>query len=111
MRLKPREFDWRDTLKAGDMLLTPSRDLRAVRKVRYGPDGFLKTVIFAIRHCSWTGRAYTVYQRTDLKTLGYVKAGVRARLDRPMDKMLDQCLTYENRFDQCLTCKDAKVLA
>lgn len=110
---KPIPKDWRDTLQVGDVLLTPSRDMRVVRHVTYNKNGYLRAVNLAIRQCSWTGRAYTCYFRTDLETLGFHKAGVRARLTSEMDKKLEHDLMYENRFkqDQYLTCIDARCLA
>lgn len=108
VRIKP---DWRDELKVGDVLITPSGDLRIVRDVRMKKCGLLRCVTLAIRRCSWTRRAYTIYCRPDLVTIGYRKAGVRARLSGPLDEKMAQCLAYENRFNQCLTCHDAKAIA
>ena len=103
--------DWRDELKVGDVLITPSGDLRVVRQVTMRKRGLLRSVALAIRHCSWTKRAYTIYCRPDLATMGYRKAGVRARLNGPLDAKMLECLAFDNRFNQCLTCEDARAMA
>lgn len=102
--------DWRDTLKVGDVLITPSRDLRVVRGVSF-KGKYVRSITLAIRHCSWTGRAHTTIGRSDLQWRGFNKAGVRARLDGPLDEKFRQDIQYDNRFTPCLTCHDARVIA
>ena len=72
-----KQKDWRDELKVNDILITKSGDLRVVREAVYYNDGILRSVTFAIRRCSWTGRSTTSYCRSDLKTLKFRKADVK----------------------------------
>lgn len=68
-RAKPAP-DWFSKVQAGDVLRTPSGDLRLVRAVHRNPPKPRRKreqvwVYFAIRHCSWTGRCYTLYSDSD----------------------------------------------
>ena len=69
--------DWRDDLKAFDVLITKSGDLRVVRQAVYFSDGKLSHIVLAIRRCSWTKHATTIYERSELKNLKFRKAEVK----------------------------------
>jgi len=87
--------DWRETLKIGDILITPSGDWRIVRDVQYWSDdnwcksrqGLLGFVDLAIRRCSWTSRAYTTKCRYDIGKWKKLE-GVRAKLNTEADKKI-----------------------
>lgn len=103
--------DWRETLKVGDVLRTPSKDFRVVRKVSRRKSGLIWGVTLAIRRCSWTHRAYTVLTRSDLRTMGYRKANVCVRLTSKMDRALDRCiLLRDGKNGQSLTCCDVRAM-
>lgn len=112
-RRKKLPLDWRDTLNVGDVLISKHRDLRVVREVHYMDTGHIRSVTLAIRRCSWTKKSFTIINRTDLHSRGFTKAGVRARLNKPMDALFEYALQDENRFSErpCLTCFDVQGLA
>lgn len=86
--MKHQQPEWMARVVVGSVFKTPSGDLRLVRKVSRW-DGKLGAVTFAIRRCSWTGRAYTVYCAADLKTMGWQLLPVRVKaLDGPLDVKL-----------------------
>lgn len=101
---KRRQEPWMAYVKAGDVLQTPSGDLRVVRKVRRFSDGDLSSATFAIRRCSWTSRAYTVKGFTDL--MGWYFVLSRELPDDKISKKLAHDLRYSKRFDPKLTCCD-----
>jgi len=106
--------DWFAILRVGDVLQRGRHGpLRVVRDVhRYSAHswnrhrrrqaGRLGSITFAIRHCSWTKRPYTVYTASDLKTFGYRYVGARVRLDRPIDKRL--AVAIRDSTNQSLKC-------
>jgi len=99
-----QQTDWMAHVKPGDVLETPSGDLRIARSVTRFPDGDLKAINFAIRRCSWTGRAYTCYGFTDLMKW---KFKMKRKLPRDrISRLLAHDLRYECRMpeDQVLTC-------
>lgn len=103
--------DWFAFVRPGDVLQRGKNGtLRVVRDVsrwsrvkrvgRFGYDivrghGPLRSVTFAIRHPSWTGRAYTVYNANDLKTNGWRYVGARVRLDTEMDRKIHEAITED----------------
>lgn len=99
--------EWFAFVQAGDVLRAPSGLLRIVRRVsrhRGRP-----WVYFAIRHPSWTKRAYTVFTPSDLKTMGYQYVGARVKLQGEMDRRLAAAIdekTHLSRGDYSLTCYD-----
>jgi hypothetical protein len=74
---KKLQKDWRDELLVNDILITKSGDLRVIREALYYADGTLRSITLAIRRCSWTKHATTIYERSALKTLGFRKADVK----------------------------------
>jgi hypothetical protein len=63
----------------GSVLAEGSGAWRVVRAVSRYPNGDLYGVTFAIRHCSWTGRCYTVCHYSDLKQRGFRLLKVKPR--------------------------------
>lgn len=76
---------WMRTVQVGDVLESPSGTHRVVRGVHRYANGDLRSLTFAIRHCSWTGRPVTSYGYTDLRRGGWRPTGVRLTLDTEMD--------------------------
>lgn len=96
--------DWRDELQAGDVLYEGGRasSPRVVRRASYR-EGFLSAVTLAIRHCSWTGRPYTVIGRSDLRSRGFIPTPFRVdpprtKLERELQRNID------NRDIRSLSC-------
>ena|SRR5690348_1976563 len=80
--------EWMARVCVGSVFKTPSGDLRLVRRVSRW-SGKLGSVTFAIRRCSWTGRAYTVVSASDLLTRGFKLMPVRVKsLNGPLDTRL-----------------------
>lgn len=100
-----RRFAWIKTLQVGDVLRAPSGVLRIVRSVQHsGPSLGKTSVCFLIRHCSWTGRCYTVLTGCDLATIGYVKTGARAKLNHGFDRAVEHDMGGIHWRDAKLTC-------
>lgn len=96
-------------LQVGDVLWNKCRtDARVVRKVSRYANGDLRCVSFAIRRCSWTNRCYTVLHAMDLIYRGYHPAGMRCKLDRIWDELIEFCVKHNRKEDQRLTCCDVK---
>lgn len=89
-------------VKVGDVLQMPSGTQRVVRKVSFFENGDLRSCHFAIRKCSWTGRAYTCYGFTDLMRWHFVMA--RPLPATKLDEKLARDMRYSKRFDQRLDC-------
>jgi hypothetical protein len=109
---KPKK-DWRDELKANDILITKSGDLRVIRDAVYFRDGILRSVILAIRKCSWTRSSTTMYSRADLKTLKFRKAFVKFKPTEADDKFQEFVRKERRNPSTCrnYTCIDAKSFA
>ncbi len=80
---------WMCFAKEGDVLRTPKGDYRVIRSISRFDDGDLRSADFAIRRPSWTGRAYTTYNFTDLRNWTYVMAR------EPGTSKLDKTLHWE----------------
>ena len=109
-RYKLNGYAWRpwfDTVKRGDVLIDKFGNERIVRAVHKYKSNICLT--FAIRHCSWTGRCYTVLNKADLIYRGFRYSGVTLPLKDPIDKAIDHDITYEHRFRQKTPC--CKVVA
>lgn len=90
--------DWRDEIKAGDILLSKNGVERVVRAVTHRGET-LHSVTFAILRRSWTDRAYTVIFRSELKERGFTPTGKKYRFKAgTVDTDLMHDLRYENRF-------------
>src|SRR6188768_3660544 len=97
-------MNWIDNIKPGDSIIL-GKSLRLVRSVTRDREGHVHYITLAIRKCSWTKRAYTVYSKTDLKHKGKPTRAPRIKLDKPSDKKLRKC--FEDPYaKQCLDCCD-----
>jgi len=90
-------LDWRDTLSEGDIIRSASGDLRVVRKASYWdkpyrnrPAGMLYGVYLLIRNCSWTGKCYTVINRSDLVSRKFEPTGLRWESDAAFKVLLEK---------------------
>lgn len=108
--------EWISKIRKGDILETPSRQQRIVRNVKhyqhnYGAHkGAIRTAVcFTIKHCSWTGRCYTVLSGTDLVQRGFRPTGKRKRLQSKIDKLID--LELDRRGKPELGCCGVKGIA
>lgn len=105
--------EWMSRVVEGSVFKTPSGDLRVVRKVSRW-NSKLGCVTFAIRHCSWTGRAYTVVTASDLMTRGFRLLPVRVKaLDGPLDVRLSTAINgnEDRRTGYSIRCCDVKGIA
>jgi len=105
--------DWRDTLKVGDVLISPTGSWRVVRAVSYWSEdnwcatrrGLLQSVTLSIKRCSWTGRAFTLKIRSDLARWQKLE-GARAKLSTEADrKLLEDIRKYTTNHFTCCTVK------
>jgi hypothetical protein len=78
------QLPWMADVRVGDVLEDANGTQRVVREVKRYKDGELRSVCFAIRRCSWTGRCYTILGYTDLRYRGYRKVG-RTRMGSAID--------------------------
>lgn len=103
------ELDWRDNIKVGDVLRTHNGNFRIVRKVyrRHG-DKFLGSVTFTIQQCSWTGRCYTIVNRSDLKQRKFSPTGVRVTKMTTMDKRINRDIIEDRPRGTRLSCCDVR---
>jgi hypothetical protein len=100
-----RDQPWQD-LEVGEGLIAPSGKLRIVRHVSRSQK--YVRVTFLIQHCSWTGRAVTVYSTRELKSLGYRRLGKKFALRTRFDKLLAPDIECVNREWCNFTCCDVK---
>lgn len=122
--MKRAQPDWMATLQVGDVL-TNGRSYRVVREVSRWQrgrvagkrrlqtipgEGPLRGVVFTIRHCSWTKRCYTVLTASDLLTLRFRPAGVRVKLNKPVDAKIAASL-HERGTRRTLRCCDVRGIA
>lgn len=92
---------WIKRIRKGDVLKARNGVLRVVRDVSHsGPSNGKTSVTFAIRHCSWTHRPYTVLTGNDLVQFGYrpTKAHValRKKIDREIERDFNGRLVSAN---------------
>ena len=82
---------WIKQIRKGDVVESKTKSLRIVRAVQHsGPSLGKTSVTFAIQHCSWTGRCYTVYTGSDLRTMGYRPVRARFRLRTDFDVAIER---------------------
>jgi hypothetical protein len=90
------KHSWIARIKKGDVLRSRSGVLRVVRGVTHsqvhynGPPHIRTNVVFAIKHCSWTGRPYTVYTGNDLVQMGYRPTSARVSLRKKIDRAIER---------------------
>ncbi len=113
------KWAWLDEIQPGDVLLERGdiNKLRVVRAVcrypkgdRYGRDGFVRSVTFTIKHCSWVERCYTVLGRPDLKSRKFTPSGARKQAMTTLDKMIALDITKDSN-EKRLDCCDVKGIA
>lgn len=92
-------------LRVGDVVRMPSGTLRTVRRVTHHPVSGKASISLAILHCSWTRRAYTIYNGNDLAQ-GWTVTGTRRKLRTKLDRELAREIT--NYGLPTLTCCDVK---
>lgn len=102
--MTPEEID---RIVVGDVLKTPSGDYRVVREVGTGPTRGLFPdkpyyFAFAIRRCSWTGKAYTIMCRSQL--YDWERVGLRIKLDSELDEQFVDDLNCASNVPTVLTC-------
>jgi hypothetical protein len=105
--------DWMARVVVGSVLANGNSPWRVVRRVSRKANGDLWGVYFAIRHCSWTGRCYTVVTASDLKVRGFRLMPVRAREFRSeIDIRIQRAInSNECRGHYSVTCCDVKGVA
>jgi hypothetical protein len=78
------QSDWVWSVKVGDVLKTPSGDLRVVQDVRDSSGGKSYRKLwfeFTIRRCSWTRRPYTLYNGAEIFYMGWRPTNYRVEID------------------------------
>ncbi len=105
-RLQP---DWMRTVQVGDVLVNATGAYRVVRDVARFPCGALRSLTFTIRRRSWTNRAYTVINFTDLRHQGYRPARARSKLNGPMDPVIARVVADHWNWE--LTARDVVGIA
>lgn len=108
---------WIDEVQPGDILLERGEVPRVVRAVsrykpgdRYGRDGFVRSVTFVTKRCSWVQRCYTIVNRTDLKLRKFAPSGQRRVHPTLLDKMIALDITKDAR-NKRIDCCDVKGIA
>lgn len=112
---------WIGRIQKGDVLRSRSGMLRVVREVshhevRYsGPPHIRTSVVFAIKHCSWTRRPYTVYTGNDLVQMGYrptsARVSLRKKIDRAIARVYGATPNWSARKPYEITCCDVEDVA
>lgn len=105
------QLSWMHRLKIGDRLQRGNSPPRVVRNISRYDNGDLRCVTFAIRHCSWTSRCYTVMHSNDLIQLGYTKVRGKYSLRTRLDKKIEYCITNHQNEYQVLDCCDVRGVA
>ena len=108
-----QQLPWMRRVVVGSVLAGDSGTWRVVREVSRYANGDLRSVVFAIRRCSWTHRCYTILGYTDLIQRGFRMVPVRPRrlrskLDRTIRRALHQP-GYERPY--AATCCDVEGVA
>jgi hypothetical protein len=107
--------DWISEVRPGDVVRSKKNgDLRVVRQVTqhrcklpYCRPGCkaMRSFTLLIRHCSWTGRGYTILFPTDMR-LRYEPTGANVGIDQGIEALLK----LEKGREKLLTCCDMKGL-
>lgn len=96
--LRKPDPEWFKDVTIGSVLREPNGGpFRIVRYVtRRRCDGRLMFVGFAIRRSSWTGRCYTMYTASDIKSRGFTMVPhVRVKLDKLIDVRIAQAMAQD----------------
>jgi hypothetical protein len=95
--------------KVGQIFRAPSGLLRVCRHVSPCEKNPKRTsVFFTIKHCSWTGRCYTVYSLQDLFNLGYVMTKKRVRVRGKFAEKIVEEMTLKVARPPKITCCDVE---
>lgn len=97
---------WPD-IKTGEIVRAKSGLLRVVRRVN--DCGGKIYVFFTIKHCSWTGRCYTLYSTNELHHMGYRRIYRLFKLGDELDIEIEA--EFNDRDRRKLTCCDVEGLA
>lgn len=105
-----KQADWMRSVKVGDVLRSGRGTLRVVREASFFHDGQLRAIAFVIRHKSWTGRATTTMNYTDLMQFGYAPhfPRVRSKLATELDAKIAHCVKHHRMEDQVLFADDVR---
>jgi hypothetical protein len=107
--MQPR---WMREVVKGSVLAEGSGTWRVVREAHRKPNGDLWGVTFAIRHCSWTGRCYTILTATDLKVRGFRLVRVAPRkLRSVIDRRIAASIRDHHARPYPATCCDVEGVA
>jgi hypothetical protein len=102
-------------LRVGDVIASPGGSWRVVRVVHRSPNGNLWGVTLTIKHCSWTGRCYTVLCANDLRQRGFYRVPVkRRRLRSAFDQKIRQAIErneHPKHGRYSVTCCDVEGVA
>lgn len=101
---------WIRRLQVGDIVRAKSGLLRVVRAVTHHPHG-VSSIVFVIKHCSWTRRCYTYMNSHDLITFGYRPTGKRLPLRKNIDKEIASNIVNHSKDLQTLKCCDVEGLS
>lgn len=117
-RLPKGQPEWMARLRIGDVLKSANGSYRVVREINRHPAssrvcaGWLRSVTFSIKHCSWTGKCYTVLTATDLKQRGFAPVGARVKLTKPIDTAVLACIRGNDGANgKSLRCCDVRDIA
>jgi hypothetical protein len=99
--------EWISKIQVGDVLKNRSGTLRIVRAVHHSRvcDHIRTSVYFTIKHCSWTGRCYTILGGNDLVQNGYQPTGAKVKLRARFDRFIEEEFEMPNPI---LTCCDVR---
>jgi len=106
------QWKWIRALQPGDVIESPTGNLRIVRSVTHclHPRGHGRvSVSFVINRCSWTHRPYTTLCDSDLTTIGYRPIGLRIKLDTEFDEAILR--EIGNHDDPEINCCDVRGIA
>lgn len=114
--------EWAHIINKGDVVRTNTGDIRVCRSVHRGSpktgkgsstSTYARRVFchFAIRHCSWTGRPYTLYNVAEMVQMGWTPTEAKPRLLRAdIDRMLEGDFGADKSEDCVLSCCAVKGL-
>ncbi len=106
-----RVWGWIKKLQKGDVIRSRSGALRVVRAVDHFGPGICRTVVhLAIKRCSWTHRAYTVYNGNDLRQMGYRMVKANFELSSEIDRLMEREFSRPSGEKCVLTCCDGLAL-
>lgn len=108
-----RQLPWMRDLVIGSVLAEGSGTWRVVRHLTRYSNGDLRSVDFTIRHCSWTGRCYTVVGYNDLIQRGFRMVRVKPRrLTSAMDRRIHEAIhEHAAKRPYAATCCDVEGVA